>query len=85
MQLPSNRHSWYYHWNALTTSSDQDMSLTFTKFAQLPKALFGTITVLLFMSSSDKDKTISRFLILEHEWVTKCQIKVDVPTLILVY
>jgi len=115
MQLPSNSPSWYYHWVALTTSSNQDMSLNFSKFAQLstalhgiitvlllqpqvikmsltfrkflrlPKALLSNITVLLLMSSSDKDKTLSRFLILEHEWVTKCQIKVDVPTLILVY
>ena len=83
MQMPSNSLSWYYRWNAVISSSDQDMSLTVSKFAQLPTVLFGTITVLLLMSSSDK--ILSRFLILEHEWVTKCQIKVDVPTLILVY
>jgi hypothetical protein len=47
MQLPYNNPSWYYHWNALTTSSDQDMSLTFSKSAQLPTALLGIITVLL--------------------------------------
>jgi len=113
--LPSNSPSWYYHCVALTTSSDQDISTTFSKFAQLPtallgiitmlllhpqvikmsltfskflqfsKALLGTVTVLLLMSSRDKDKTLPRFLILMHEWVIKCQIKVDVPTLILVY
>jgi hypothetical protein len=47
MQLPSNSPSWYYHWVALTTSSDQDMSLTFSKLAQLPTALLGNITMLL--------------------------------------
>jgi len=61
------------------------MSLTFSKFLQFSKALLGTVTVLLLMSSRDKDKTLPRFLILKHEWVIKCPIKVDVPTLILVY
>jgi len=85
MQLPSTSPSWYYHRVALATSSDQDISLSFSKFAQLPKALFGIITVLLLMFSSDKDWTLSRFLILEHKWITKCQINANVPILLLVY
>jgi len=47
MQMPSNSLSWYYRWNAVISSSDQDMSLTVSKFAQLPTALLGIITVLL--------------------------------------
>jgi len=50
MQLPSNIPSLYYHHVALTSSSDQDMSLTFNKFAQLPTSLLGIITMLLLHS-----------------------------------